>query len=86
LATIGINEEKRKARAITFHSWRHFLNSVIRGRVPDEKLRLMTGHQTEKMTENYTHLLEEYYTEIWKVQKDVFGDDKQVSRAPSPTP
>jgi len=46
----------------------------------------MTGHQTEKMTENYTHLLEEYYTEIWKVQKDVFGDDKQVSRAPSPTP
>jgi integrase len=79
LATIGINEEERKARAITFHSWRHFLNSVSRGRVPDEKLRLMTGHRTEEMTEHYTHLLEEDYTEIRKVQEDIFGDSKRVS-------
>jgi hypothetical protein len=51
---------------------------VSRGRVPDEKLRIMTGHRTEEMTEHYTHLLEEDYTEIRKVQEDVFGD-KRVS-------
>ena len=78
LGAIGIDEEERKARAIIFHSWRHFLNSVSRGRVPDEKLRIMTGHRTEEMTEHYTHLLEEDYTEIRKVQEDVFGD-KRVS-------
>jgi integrase len=79
LVTIGIDEEERKARAITFHSWRHFLNSISRGRVPDEKLRLMTGHRTEEMTEHYTHLLEEDYTEIRKVQEDVFGDSERMS-------
>jgi len=26
---IGISEEERKARNITFHSWRHFLNSLL---------------------------------------------------------
>ena len=39
----------------------------------------MTGHRTEEMTEHYTHLLEEDYTEIRKVQEDVFGDSKRVS-------
>jgi integrase len=78
LGAIGIDEEERKARAVTFHSWRHFLNSISRGRVPDEKLRLMTGHRTEEMTEHYTHLLEEDYTEIRKVQEDVFGNSERI--------
>lgn len=63
----------RKERAITFHSWRYFLNSVSRGRVSDEKLRLMTGHHNKEMSEHYTHLLDEDYTEMRKVQEDVFG-------------
>jgi len=73
LEAIEITKEQRKARQITFHSWRHFLNSISRGRVPDEKLRLMTGHRTAEMTDHYTHLLEEDYAEIRKVQEDVFG-------------
>jgi integrase len=47
----------QNGRKITFHSWRHFLNSIGRGKVPDEKLRLMTGHRTKEMTDHYTHLL-----------------------------
>ncbi|MCK7477141.1 MAG: site-specific integrase [Candidatus Moduliflexus flocculans] len=73
LECIGIDEEARKARKIDFHSWRHFLNSISRGRVPDEKLRLMTGHRSVEMTDRYTHLLEEDYTEIRKVQDEVFA-------------
>jgi integrase len=76
LAGIGIDEETRKARKIDFHSWRHFLNSISRGRVPDEKLRLMTGHRSVEMTDRYTHLLEEDYIEIRKVQDEVFGSKK----------
>lgn len=76
LAEIGIDENARKARLISFHSWRHFFNSVMRGHVPDEKLRLMTGHRTEEMTEHYTHPLEEDYKEAKKVQDDVFGSIK----------
>lgn len=33
----------------------------------------MTGHRTEQMTEHYTHLLEEDYSAIRKMQDDVFG-------------
>jgi len=74
LEAIGIDEGQRRVRCITFHSWRHFLNSVARGRVPDEKVRLMTGHKTEQMMDHYTHLLEEDYTAIRKMQEDVFGE------------
>ncbi len=73
LAAIGIDEEKRKARNLDFHSWRHFLNSISRGKVPDEKLRLITGHRTAAMTDRYTHILEEDFVEIRKVQEEVFG-------------
>jgi len=38
----------------------------------------MTGHCTEEMTEHYTHLLEEDYTEIRKVQEDVFGNSERI--------
>ena len=38
LEGIGISKEARKERNITFHSWRHFYNTVMRGKVPDSKL------------------------------------------------
>ncbi len=76
LEAIGIDGDQRKTRNLTFHSWRHFLNSIARGRVPDEKVRLMTGHRTEQMTEHYTHLLEEDYSAIREMQDDVFGGMK----------
>ncbi len=44
-----------KSRNITFHSLRHFANSRLRGAVPDETLRKLTGHTTETMTEHYDH-------------------------------
>ncbi|HWR10643.1 MAG TPA: tyrosine-type recombinase/integrase [Rectinemataceae bacterium] len=44
-----------KARNITFHSLRHFANAQLRGAVPDETLRKLTGHTTEEMTDHYDH-------------------------------
>ena len=42
-----------KARNITIHSCRFTYNSLVRGEISGEDLRLMVGHTTEKMTEYY---------------------------------
>jgi integrase len=44
-----------RERNITFHSLRHFANAALRGSVPDETLRKLTGHSTEAMTNHYDH-------------------------------
>lgn len=56
LQGIGITESIRKERRITFHSWRHFFNSLlINSRIPIPKVQKLTGHSTNRMTENYFH-------------------------------
>jgi len=70
---IGISQEERKERNITFHSWRYFYNSLMRGRIHDSKLRLMTGHKSLEMTEHYTVLAPEDYQDVRQVQEEYFG-------------
>ena len=66
LKGIGIDKEARQARNITFHSWRHFFNSLlINSRVPIPKVQTITGHSTDRMTENYFHADE--YSDVLKV-------------------
>ncbi len=66
---IGISEEERKARNINFHSWRHYFNSFMRGKVDDSLIQLVTGHKTKVMTDHYTHQQEEHLQEIRKIQE-----------------
>jgi integrase len=49
----------RNERNLTFHGFRHFFNSTIRGTVPDHILRLQTGHLDEEMTDLYDHMTED---------------------------
>lgn len=58
---MGISEEERIRRRLTFHSWRHWYNSMIRaqGKLPDYALRQLTRHRAESMTERYTDILPE---------------------------
>lgn len=42
-----------KGRNITIHSCRFTYNTLVRGEISGEDLRLMVGHTTEKMTEYY---------------------------------
>lgn len=54
---IGINEEKRKKRNITIHSWRHFYNTqLIKKGIPLPIIQAIIGHSSDKMTEHYTKL------------------------------
>ena len=42
-------------RHLTFHAWRHFLNSMLRSHgMADVKTRRITGHRTAAMTDWYT--------------------------------
>ena len=72
LAAIEIDEDERRKRNITFHSWRNFFNTVCRNRIPDYKLRLLTGHRTEAMTEHYTHVSLADFDDVLKLQEEVF--------------
>jgi integrase len=52
-------EIARKERNVSFHGFRHFFNSTIRGAVSDDTLRLQTGHSDAKMTDHYDHITDE---------------------------
>jgi hypothetical protein len=54
-----LGEIARKERNISFHGFRHFFNSTIRGTVSDDILRLQTGHLDEKMTDLYDHMTDD---------------------------
>ena len=54
---IGINKEERIERNITFHSWRHWFNSLlINAHVPLQKVQSITGHLTDEMSQHYYHV------------------------------
>jgi integrase len=67
LRRIGIDEASRKSRLLSFHSLRHYFNTVLRSKLPDPLLRLATGHSTEKMTAHYDHPTAEKMAEIRRV-------------------
>jgi integrase len=57
LDNIGVPEKMRNERNISFHSWRHYVNSQLRTNgVPDSIVQSITGHSDLKMTEHYTHV------------------------------
>ncbi len=56
LEGIGITDELRRERGLSFHSWRHFFNSLlINQKVPLIKVQALTGHMTDRMSEEYFH-------------------------------
>lgn len=80
LARVGIADDRsekpspasRQGRRITFHSLRHGCNARLRGVLPDEKLRLLTGHQGIEMTNHYDHLTDLDRAMIIKAQEERF--------------
>jgi integrase len=56
LEGMGITDEMRRSRGLSFHSWRHFFNSLlINHKVPLLKVQALTGHMTDRMSEEYFH-------------------------------
>lgn len=60
----------RQARGLSFHSLRHGCNAMLRGALPDTKLRMVTGHQSTEMSNHYDHLTEFDRSAIIKAQEE----------------
>ncbi|WP_169310050.1 tyrosine-type recombinase/integrase [Parasphaerochaeta coccoides] len=71
---IGITEEERQERGLSFHSWRHFFNTrLIASGVQRAVTRAVVGHESEKMTEHYLHLQPSDMETVMKVQGEIGG-------------
>jgi integrase len=73
LAEIGIDDAERRRRHLSFHSWRHWLNSqLIEAHVPPEKIRMLTGHSSSEMTLLYYHAQVDAMADVRDVQTRMF--------------
>lgn len=57
LTKIGVSENSRIERSLTFHGYRHYFNTKLReSGLPDAITRQIIGHKSSTMTENYSHI------------------------------
>jgi integrase len=76
---IGISEQERRERNITFHSWRHWFNSLlINAKVPLQKIQAMTGHLTNEMTQHYYHI-DDMSDVVQTIQDTLFEDINKIN-------
>ena len=70
----GVSEEERRARGITFHSWRHFATTYMQSAGVNEGiLRSFIGHSSKRMTAHYSHFDEEHYRQVTRAQAGLLG-------------
>ena len=90
LERVGISNGEKQKRRLTFHSWRHFFNTILRmSNVADSKVQSVTGHRSMRMTDHYTHFDTRQFTEIRDVQAELLtcnelDKDKQKTGGPEP--
>jgi integrase len=74
LNKIGISKAEIKQRALTLHSWRHFLNTeLLKQGLTVSQVQSVTGHKSIDMTERYNHLEASQITDVMKAQKTIAG-------------
>jgi integrase len=87
LECIGVTKAEQKRRGITMHSWRHYLNTTLRmANVSDSKIREVTGHSSQQMTDLYTHFNTREFTEVLNVQESMLekpGKTVEATKVPA---
>jgi integrase len=77
LVKIGIKEPEIKQRALTIHSWRHFLNTELLNQgLSIPQVQGVTGHKSIGMTERYNHLDVNQIADVMKAQAVIAGTKK----------
>jgi integrase len=80
LSEIKISSAEQKRRGLTFHAWRHFFNTTLRmANVSDSKVKSVTGHLTDGMTEHYTHYNNLEFIEVQEVQNNLFTATEKIA-------
>jgi len=64
-----LSPEEVKRRNITFHSFRHMANSLLRGAVDEYVLRMTIGHTSEQLSDLYTHLSRKAFDSVVLAQE-----------------
>jgi integrase len=73
LEKAGITAEERRARNLSFHSWRHFANSWLVNRgLPALRAQQVIGHTSLKMTANYLHPGQDF-SDVLRITGELFG-------------
>jgi len=54
-ADIGIDNRTRISRKLSFHSWRHKFITDARGKVKEDELLKIVGHEKPSTTDGYDH-------------------------------
>jgi integrase len=81
LINIGISYEEKLKRNLSFHAWRHFLNTLLlTSNVGLSKVQKVTGHKTLKMTEHYTHFDTTQFTEVVAIQNNLLSFNKPETK------
>jgi len=69
LEKIGITAEERTRRVLSFHSWRAFANTYMRAAgISGDKVRQLTRHASEEMTEHYSAFRLEDFKDVAEAQ------------------
>jgi integrase len=79
LETIGVDEEERKRRNLTFHSWRHFFcDFLLAANVTDTKVMTIIGYATENIKKHCAHFDAAKFSDVTDAQKNLMkGVDKK---------
>ena len=77
LVRIGIDPQMQIQRNISFHSYRHSLNTILRARnVSDSKIRRITGHKSMDIQDRYTHYCASDLKEVLEIQTNIMNHDR----------
>ena len=72
LKKIGISYQEKLKRNLSFHSWRHFLNTLLlTSNIGLSKVQAVTGHLSNGTTDHYTHFDTSKFTEVMDVQTNL---------------
>ena len=74
LRKIGIDKNEIRKRGITFHAWRHFLNTELqRQGLTIQQVQSVTGHKSERMSDWYSHIDARQIIDVVKAQEVISG-------------
>ena len=80
LKRIGIEKDIRLSRNLSFHSWRHSMNTILRSQgIVDSKVRRVTGHRSAAMSDHYTHFKADDYLDVARALEAVLPETPFVS-------
>ena len=75
LNKIGISNDEIKQRNVSFHSWRHYFNTLLmRMGVDINIIQKITGHKNLDMTKHYTHYKLKDFGKVVLIQEGVIKD------------